>query len=305
MNGHHEFRRRVRLVELAKDDYLAGRYHACVPLLLALLDGLANDVSKHVGFFAQAVDMTAWDSIAAHETGLANLAKIMGLGRNKTNEEGISVPYRNGILHGRELAFDNKIVAAKCWAALFALRDWAGVLAEGKKNPKPKEEITWTELAPRLSENEQEKRAQEQWRRRDGNDLSHLPSSGPLETLPENTPERAAAEFLDNWGRSRFGPMADALVDYLKSSSGKKAFIAKRDFGRRIPVAYRIAKVIDEAAAISKVDTEITFQGEGGPETFCVEIRLIYYDAESQPRVRGHASGAWRIFQNSFSELIY
>jgi hypothetical protein len=130
-NGHPDFRKRVRLLELAKEDYLANRYHACIPLLLALIDGLANDVSKHIGFFAEGASLTAWDSIAAHETGLAALAKTLGLGRNKKNEERITVPYRNGILHGRELAFDNKIAAAKCWATLFALRDWAAALSNG------------------------------------------------------------------------------------------------------------------------------------------------------------------------------
>lgn len=148
-NGHPDFRKRVRLLELAKEDYLTNRYHACIPLLLALIDGLANDVSKHIGFFAEGANLTAWDSIAAHETGLAALAKTMGLGRNKTNEEEITVPYRNGILHGRELAFDNKIAAAKCWAALFALRDWAAALANGKGKAKPKVEVSWSQLFQR------------------------------------------------------------------------------------------------------------------------------------------------------------
>jgi hypothetical protein len=47
--GHPDFRKRLRLIELAKDDYLAARYHACIPLLISLTDGLVNDVSKHVG----------------------------------------------------------------------------------------------------------------------------------------------------------------------------------------------------------------------------------------------------------------
>lgn len=52
-NGNPEFRRHIRLAELAKEDYLSRRYHACIPLLLSMLDGLVNDVSKHVGFFAE------------------------------------------------------------------------------------------------------------------------------------------------------------------------------------------------------------------------------------------------------------
>ena len=30
-NGSQEFRSRIRLAELAREDYLAGRYHACIP----------------------------------------------------------------------------------------------------------------------------------------------------------------------------------------------------------------------------------------------------------------------------------
>lgn len=127
-NGHSLFKKRIRLIELAKEDYLAERYHACIPLLLSLLDGIVNDVSSHVGFFAEAVDLTAWDCIAGHESGLQRLTSILQVGRNKTNEEPISLPYRNGILHGRELQFDNKIVAAKCWSTLFAVHDWANSL---------------------------------------------------------------------------------------------------------------------------------------------------------------------------------
>jgi hypothetical protein len=77
---------------LAKVDYLAKRYHACISLLLSLTDGLVNNISKHVGLFAENSDMTAWDSIAAHETGLQSLAKILGRGRNKTNEDDITIP---------------------------------------------------------------------------------------------------------------------------------------------------------------------------------------------------------------------
>jgi hypothetical protein len=91
-NGHPDFCKRLRLVELAKDDYLAERYHACIPLLISLTDGLVNDISKHVGFFAENIDMIAWDSIAAHETGLQSLVKLLGSRRNKTNEEEITIP---------------------------------------------------------------------------------------------------------------------------------------------------------------------------------------------------------------------
>lgn len=107
-SGHKHFKKRLRLLRLAEIDYLEGRYHACVPLLLSLLDGVVDDTSGHVGFFAQGSDLVVRDSIAAHETGLTVLAKIMTKSAKKTNESPCIIPYRHGILHGKELAFDNK-----------------------------------------------------------------------------------------------------------------------------------------------------------------------------------------------------
>lgn len=300
-SGHAEFRKRYRLIELAKDDYLAARYHACVPLLLALVDGLVNDISKHVGFFADGADMTAWDSIAAHETGLEALARIMGLGRNRTNEESISVPYRNGILHGRELAFDNKVVAAKCWAMLFAIRDWTGALADGKAE----KETSWSELIQQIADTEQAKKALAAWKPRSAADLGHLPCDGRPDSLPEGTPERTVAEFLANWCNRRYGPMSEALLDYLDTSKGKKAGNAKKDFGCRVLTAYRVIEISEQTPAISQIEVDLILQSEQATETVRVSVRLIYSDTANEAAIWGHGAGSWKIVQNGFGKVIY
>lgn len=304
-HGHAEFRKRMRLAQLAKDDYVAGRYHACIPLLLALLDGLANDISKHIGFFADGVNLTAWDSIAAHETGLTELSKIMGRGRNKTSEEPITIPFRNGILHGRELAFDNKVVAAKCWAAIFAVRDWAGALKEGKSVAKPKEKISWTQLFQQIAENDRLRKVLDVWSPRDVTALAYLPHFGPPDSLPGGTPERAVAEFLENWCHRRFGLMADVLLDFLDTQKGRKAGRVKDDFGSCDLKTYSIVSVVDEAAAISQVEADMVFHGLNGPATICVSVRTVYNDQQNRPVIRGYEDGNWKIVQNSFSKVIY
>ncbi len=165
LQGNQEFRRRIRLIELAKEDYLAKRYHACIPLLLSLLDGIVNDISKHVGFFADSANMTVWDSMAAHETGLQVVASLFTKSRNKTSEEALTIPYRHGILHGRELAFDNKLVAAKVWAALFATRDWADALISAKSSDSI-EEKGWQEVLSDFSDTQRQKKLIESWKPR-------------------------------------------------------------------------------------------------------------------------------------------
>lgn len=304
-NGNRDFRKRIRLTELAREDYLAGRYHACIPLLLSLLDGLVNDVSKHVGFFAANVDLTAWDCIAAHETGLQTLASILTKGRNKTNEDGISIPYRNGILHGRELAFDNKLVAAKCWAALFAARDWAGALDDGKKEPKPKEEVSWLQLFKQISETNLIKKSIEEWKPRTPEDISYLPFEGDIASLPENTPEYAVAAFLDHWCNKRFGPVADALLYFTDTPKGKKAGMARQDFGKHVPVSFKILSVDDQAAAATHVIAELRFKVDDQEKLKEVSVRAIYQDLKNNPSVRSMPGGHWRIVQNSFTDIIY
>ncbi|MBU4273812.1 MAG: hypothetical protein KKG98_09190 [Proteobacteria bacterium] len=303
--GNNDFRKRIRLAELAQEDYLSGRYHACVPLLLSLLDGLVNDVSKHVGFFAKNVDLTAWDCIAAHETGLQTLASILTKGRNKTNEDSISIPYRNGILHGRELAFDNKVVAAKCWAALFAAKDWAGALDNGKKEPKPKEKVSWKQIFTQISETNRIKKAIEEWQPRNTENIPYLPFQGEVANLPKNTPELAVAAFLDHWCNKRFGPIAEALLYFTDTPKGKKAGMARQDFGKHIPASFKILGIDDQSAAVTHVIAELYFEVDGQTISKEVSVRAIYQDLENNPSVRSMPGGHWRIVQNSFSDVIY
>ena len=304
-NGNREFKKRIRLIELVREDYLAGRYHACIPLLLSLLDGLVNDVSKHVGFFAENVDLTAWDCIAAHESGLQTLASILTKGRNKTNEDAISIPYRNGILHGRELAFDNKIVAAKCWGALFAARDWAGALDDGKKEPIPKEEVSWKQIFKQISDTNLMNKSIDEWKPRISEDIPYLPFGGDISNLPENTPERAVAAFLDHWCNKRFGLIVDSLLYLTDTPKGKKAGMAKHDFGKYVPVSYKVLSIDDQAAAITHVIAELRFEVDGQEKFKEASVRAIYQDLENNPSVRSIPGGHWRIVQNSLTDIIY
>ncbi len=71
--------------------------------------------------------------------GLPDLVKLMALPRRHTTAGRIDVPYRHGILHGLDLGYGNRLVAAKAWAALFSLRDWAIKYERGETQPPPVE----------------------------------------------------------------------------------------------------------------------------------------------------------------------
>jgi hypothetical protein len=225
MSAVEAFRPRVALAEKAIIDYEEGRYHACVPVVLSLLDGLVNDLhEKQIGFFAQNASLEAWDSIAGHSKGLEKLAALLRSPRPRTTTIQIDIPYRHGILHGRDLGYDNKLVAAKAWAALFAVRDWA-IKAEREMlaPPPPQPEKTWGNLFRQLIENSNDKKLLDSWSPRDIHPDIDFPASGAPENYELDTPERALVEFLSHWRAKNYGRMATFILTQLKESPGKDA----------------------------------------------------------------------------------
>lgn len=285
------FKSRLRLLKLAEVDYLEGRYHACIPLLLSLLDGIVNDITNDVGFFAKEVDLMAQDSIAGHETGLQALAKMMSKSSRKTNENPISIPYRHGILHGRELAFDNKSVAAKCWAALFAVKNWEDALDQAKEKSESEKKYGLKQFYDEAIALNQMKNATSAWQRREMSDINYLPSSGGSNSLPENTPEHAVAEFLENWQKQRFQLICDLLA------SPKKAIQAKNDFGENAPISFKVLSIDDTSSVVTKVKVELTFQKNDRIVSEEISIVTNYLDDNAKPLVRSYPNGEWKVVE--------
>jgi hypothetical protein len=75
------FRPRMGLAEKAVEDYAEGRYHACIPVVLLLIDGLVQQIHVDVlgeehSMLSEGADLTAWDSMAAHDQGLERFADL-------------------------------------------------------------------------------------------------------------------------------------------------------------------------------------------------------------------------------------
>lgn len=122
-----QFGTRRTLLFAAIEDHREGRYHASVPVALAQLDGVAHDLTGHTFFVRpeKADHLVLRDSISGHPSGLAALAGTMSQGRWTTSVSETHVPYRHGIMHGRDLGYANQRTSAKSLAALLALGSWA------------------------------------------------------------------------------------------------------------------------------------------------------------------------------------
>lgn len=295
MRGIEAFRPRMSLAEKAFIDYQEERYHACVPVVLALLDGLVNELhEKRRGFFSENVDLQAWDSIAAHEKGLNALAQIFQKGRYKTTTEPIRLPYRNGILHGMDLGYDNKMVAAKCWSALFAIRDWAVKAEQGLiEAPPPKPEKSWSDLFRQIKETEEDKKRLEAWRARQIVVGKDVPNTGEPGMFTEGSPERIVVEFLCFWKGQNYGRMAEYLPD-APGPISKVAGEVREIYGPSILDRFEIEEITETGPVITLVKVRLWYRGNGEPSDPVLTFRLFSQDAKGHPAVSGKAGATWR-----------
>lgn len=299
MKGLEEYRIRDHLAQKAKEDYLKGRYHACVPVVLIIIDGIVNDLEQK-GFFAEGTDLTAWDSIAAHSTGLQELSRLFNCSRKKTTTEKITVPYRHGILHGRDLGFDNKIVAAKTWATLFAIRDWALAAKQGKKNPKEREpEPGFVEVLKSYAKIQEQKKKLEAWKPRVLTPGKDFPETGLPEDYGSNSAEYTLCLFLHYWAKSNYGKMASLIKTFGDAPLSKRAGEIREQFQGKILTDFKFVEINDLAAAMTEISLELNIQYEEKRIAKEIGVKIINEDQNGNPVIRGEPGGNWLIIENS------
>ncbi len=221
----------------------------------------------------------------------------MGASRVKTTTEPIAIPYRHGILHGTDLGYDNKMVAAKSWAALFAARDWA-IKAERKEFTAPPEEPkkSWGDLFRQLRANAEDKNRLEAWTPRDVQPGRDIPASGAPEQYGEGTPERKLAEFLVFWRARNYGGMARCLPWFDRQRPGKAAGEMREQYGSKRLESFEFLKIRDEAAVLSTISARVRYEEDDGVKEQEVEYRLTYEDAEGNPAARGKPGHEWALY---------
>lgn len=313
LKGSKAFRKRHTLLTLAYNDTLEERFYSTIPIVLMMMDGAVNDISKTEGFFAEKSDLTAWDSIAAHSTGLMVLKDILGASRKKTSEETISMPYRNGILHGRDLGYANRTVAAKSWAALFAVNDWARSIEDGKKEAPPAQpEPTLMEqleyiISPvkDLGESKITQEKISSWAPRNLAINVDTPERAESIDYPERTPEQEAVQFAENWQKKRYDLIAKQIHYHFVKNVNYKAETGKvrQILGDKHLIDYKILKIVDCAPAISEVTFEVVILYNEVKYQKEINLRLIYQDENGTPLIFGDKKGKWLFIDAFFYTL--
>jgi hypothetical protein len=274
---------RWRLAVDAEDLYGDESYHACTLLVLAVLDGMVQETcARYLGvnqnFSAEKTILEAWDSIAGHSTGLAQLKKLLLVPRKKTNPDPVTIPYRHGIVHGMDVNFNSKAVAAKAWAALFAVGEWA-YLAQEKKltEPEPKPSKTpiqqMREIGATMIETERLKRATAAFKPRTLWEDGGIPRTGAPEDYGQGTPERALVQFLTWWQASNYGKMATAITTIGRHAT-KPADLRTWFEGKELR-GFEITNVVDAAIARSVVSVRVNVKSQRQEWEADVDVALV------------------------------
>jgi len=301
MKDIEEFRPRMTLAQKALTDYREGRYHACVPVVLALMDGMVNELylkvnGKKKGLSAEGVNLEAWNSVSAHSNGLGRLVPLMMKGRNKTTTQQIDIPYRHGIMHGMDLGYDNRIVAAKTWAALFSLRDWAIKAEKGTfEHPSAEKPPNIADLVHQIQKNQEDQQFLQKWKPRDIKPGRDIPVSGKPENYKDGSPEKLLAEFLGYWQDRNFGFMAKIALASIGSKDPANPRDLNLAYSKRVLKAFEFEAVRDQAAAITVIATKLTYEEYGHEVERSFEFRLINLDSKGEAQVRGQPECSWLI----------
>jgi hypothetical protein len=308
---------RMELAEKALVDYEAERYHACVPVVLALLDGMVNDVYQKAhgtrrGISAEDADLQAWDSLAGHGTGLNRVLDLVRKGRKTTRSEPITIPYRHGIMHGIDLGYANRMVAAKTWALLFAAGEWAikaerGLLGEPAEPPSAEKKGLWQTLR----EAQQRHRAHEEdlarirnWKPRSLSALQDVATSGAPEDFETGTPEHKLVEYFTHWERRNYGRMAMCVNPYALEQDNSAPGEVRKVFSSRKLQSFSIRAIRDTAPALSEIDVTALLEKDGEITTSQCVVEMSYYGADEWLATRTEPGrwyvSNWRLDQLGF-----
>ena len=305
-----EFEIRSDLIMLAYEDYKAKRYHACIPVILMMIDGIVNDIDKNKGFWAEGTDVTVCDSIVGHSTGLNRLKEIFSETRIKTNTDVITIPYRHGILHGKDLGYANRNVAAKCWAALFAVRDWALIIKNGKKNPPKPQDVnentmTFVELIDNINELTKNKEKIRRWKPRNIVIGLHIPINGNPDDYESNTPEQEVSKFFYFWKNEKYGKIASKIYYFTKESPSvnKEAGRIRKILKDKIFVNYYILGVNDKNFGTTHISVKIVFSQNNKEKSLECNFKLFYSNSILNVYEPGDIKGNWKYYDNILDSI--
>ena len=290
---------RDNLIQRFFEDHFAERYYASVPLGLIIVDGAVNDFTKSKGFFAEGTSIDAWDCLVGCSDGLTKLKGIFNQKRTKTNTEVITLPYRNGILHGRDLNYANEYVSCKCVSLMFAVADWMKMKnSEETRKEKYEKSVNPPPIRESLAclkENKQIRDEISSWKKRTVIVGKDIPPSGTAGDYTEYPYIAEVIEMLSAWKNKNYGKLSIHLQKLFPTnlSAGKKAGECRKLFENKIFDTFEIIEIEERACALSKVEVKVLWTTNNCKKEAILTFGCVYESITEHIAVPWRNNGKW------------
>lgn len=298
------FQSRRRLFELAYVDYLAERYHSSIPMMLMLVDGVLNDLLLK-GFAASNADYEIWDSISGHSSGLNVISQIYNKTVKKTNENRLELPYRNGILHGRELNYDNETLAIKTNTLVIYIFDWVKSYEseddrKEEYNKRHNTPFSFRDMLTHRAEMQKFDKLQLEWNEKRIPEVSY--SKSQLAELVEGTPEQIFMNFITNLNKKQYGKNYQKIPFIVREghTEGYLAGQMRKSFEEFLPISVEGLYIDNRGSATSTIKAKLNYYtpySSGEITKREIVFRLVYENQIGKPENRLTNSGQWVIMQ--------
>lgn len=283
---HEGLSTRRQQIERALEHYGTSEFDSCVFHLIAVMDGFVNDfeAENRKGLHArEPIEMAAWDSIVGHHRGLSHAMETFRVTVKKRVDTEVFDLYRNGIMHGMVVNFDNEVVATKAWNMLFAVADWATATTKAAEPQEPTP--TWREALASIRRNAEARRRDEQH----------------VEQTIEYSDARFAADeavlqakcFLEAWERGQWGIVTEFMPPVLRErrTNGQAISETKSWFGTHEITAWSITSVTHVLPGTADICGVATVNDEQCDMKF----RMVHLDPEGDRAPREIADARWHV----------
>ena len=302
-NSSKEFSDRYNLLQAFFKNHFDEMYYSSVPLGLIIIDGAVNDFTKSKGFFAEGTNVDAWDCLVGCSEGLEKLKKTFNKNRKKTNFEIIKMPYRNGILHGRDLNYANEYVSCKVLSLMFVVADWMKMKnsEEQRKeeyhksiNPPP----IW-ELIKHMKYNKEVQDEIEAWEKRIVCVGKDIPIYGNVEEYIEYPYIVVIINMINAWRDGNYGELSKYLkrMFSVSLSEGRRAGECRDFFENKKLISFELVEVEERACALSKVVIKVRWKENEKVKESELVFGCVYQGDEekSEVAVPWRDNGEWVI----------
>ena len=230
-------------------------------------------------------ELSAWDSPISHHQGIGSVHRIVFKEISVTKTEPVEELYRNGIMHGTVLNFDNIIVATKAWNLLFAVIDWATAKTKAEA-PKPPEK-TWKEPINQIIETDKDKRLLDAW-------SSYVLRKGDA-GFEEDPAFVACTDYLEAWKKKNYGKMSKYLSSLITSRYGNAMpKIVREDYAAYALEKYEVLALNHTAAAACEIEVKIKVADK---KEQTATLRWLYEGKDGKLTMLPKGNGEWRLMR--------